>query len=166
MTSPRTHAASLAALAFAATSVPALAHVTLEYQVAPANARYKASFRVGHGCNGSPTRQLSVALPAGVRNAKPMPKPGWSLEVHPTRVTWTANGREHMLADAHYDEFVLLAQMPQQAGTLYWPVVQLCEQGSHEWTQVPAPGQKHSELKSPAASLEVLPAGDAAGHAH
>lgn len=160
-------AARIAALVFAAgICAPALAHVSLEYQVAPANARYKASLRIGHGCNGSPTRQLSVTIPAGVRNAKPMPKPGWAVDVQPTRITWTATSREHMLADAHYDEFVLVAQMPQQAGTLYWPVVQLCEQGRHDWTELPAPGQKHSDLKFPAPALEVLPAGDAAGHAH
>ncbi|MFN7857155.1 MAG: DUF1775 domain-containing protein, partial [Acidovorax sp.] len=59
----------------------ASAHVVLEYQVAPAGASYKATFKVGHGCGASPTRQIAVDIPVGMRGARPMPKPGWALEV-------------------------------------------------------------------------------------
>ena len=51
----------------------ASAHVVLEYQVAPAGASYKAAFKVGHGCGASPTRQVVVDIPAGMRGARPMP---------------------------------------------------------------------------------------------
>ena len=72
-----------------------------------------------------------------------------------------------MLASSHYDEFVLVGRMPQQDGPLYWPVRQVCEQGRIDWVEVPQPGQKLSDLKSPAAVLQVMPAaGTAAGHAH
>lgn len=155
-----------ATAAVAVLSFNALAHVTLDYQVAPAGSSYRATFKVGHGCAASPTRQVSVAIPDGVRAAKPMPKPGWHLELQPTRVIWTAKTRDDMLAPTHYDEFVLLARLPDQAGTLYWPVVQVCEEGRHDWTEVPRPGQKLSDLKSPAAALEILPGGGAAGHKH
>jgi uncharacterized protein YcnI len=57
--------------------VSASAHTVLEYQVATAGKSYKATFKVGHGCGASPTRQIVVDLPAGVQGAKPMPKPGW-----------------------------------------------------------------------------------------
>ena len=159
----------IAALLLVAT-LPATAHITLEYPVAHAARSYKATFRVGHGCGESATRQLVVELPAPVRSARPMPKAGWTLEVQKageaiTRVTWTAKSRDDMLPSAHYDEFVLQAQMPAAAGTLYWPVRQVCEQGRNDWVEVPAPGQKHSDLKSPAAALEVLPAAGAS-HAH
>jgi len=50
------------------------AHVVLEYQVAPAAASYKATFKVGHGCGASPTRQITVDIPAGMRGA-PQPWP-------------------------------------------------------------------------------------------
>lgn len=161
----------------------ASAHVTLEYQVAPAGASYKASFKVGHGCGASPTRQLVVDIPASMRGAHPMPKAGWALEVQrdklaqPTtshgrtvaedvvRVTWTAKTPDDMLPSAHYDEFVLVAQAPEQAGTVYWPVRQVCAEGKNDWTEVPQPGQKLSDLKSPAAALEILPAAGA-GHHH
>jgi uncharacterized protein YcnI len=147
----------------------AAAHVTLEYQVAVAGTSYKAAFRIGHGCGESATRQVVVDVPAGVRGAHPMPKPGWRIELERgadvTRVTWTAKSREDALPSAHYDEFVLVASMPAQPGTLYWPVRQVCEEGRADWVEVPQAGQKFGELKSPAALLEVLP-GAGAGHAH
>lgn len=162
----------------------ASAHVVLEYQVAPADASYKASFKVDHGCGESPTRQVSVLIPAGVTGAKPMPKPGWALEVQRgkldkpftshgrtvtedvVRVTWTARTAADMLPNEQYDEFVLVARTPAQAGTIYWPVHQVCENGRIDWVEVPRDGRKWSELKSPAAPLEILPADGHAGHKH
>ena len=162
----------------------ASAHVVLEYQVAPADASYKATFKVGHGCGASPTRQMAVDIPVGVRGARPMPKPGWALEVQReklaqpytshgrsitedvVRVTWTAKTPEDMLPHAHYDEFVLVATTPEQAGTVYWPVRQACAEGRNDWVEIPKPGQKLSDLKSPAAALEILPAAGAGAHNH
>lgn len=175
----------LAAVLLLATGMtPALAHVVLEYQVAPAASSYKATFKVTHGCGPSPTREVSVEIPAGVRGARPMPKPGWTLQVQRAplaqpytshgrsitedvvRVTWTAKSKQDMLPAAFYDEFVLAAQMPAAPGMLYWPVVQNCEEGRNDWTQVPAPGQPLSQLKSPAAALEIMPGAGSAAHSH
>lgn len=147
-----------------ATSI-AQAHVTLEYQVAPANSYYKATFKVGHGCSGSPTREILVQLPEGVPQARPMPKAGWSVAVEAGQIRWTARSPADQLPDAFYDEFVLQARLPAQAGPLYWRVSQICEQGRIDWTEVPKSGQKLSDLKSPAALLDVLPAGGG-GHHH
>jgi uncharacterized protein YcnI len=170
-----------AAALLAATSgvlTPVLAHVTLEYQVAPAGSSYKASFKVSHGCGASPTRQIVVDVPAGMRGARPMPKAGWMLEVQRgkpvasaasedvVRITWTAKTEQDMLSSAHYDEFVLVATAPQQAGTLYWPVRQICPEGRSDWVEIPQAGQPLSALKSPAAALEILPGAGAAGHQH
>lgn len=160
----------------------ASAHTVLEYQVATAGQSYKATFKVGHGCGASPTRQIVVLIPPGVRGAKPMPKAGWRLEVtreklatpytshgrtvteDVSRISWTAKTAEDMLPNGHYDEFVLAGTLPQQAGTMYWPVQQLCEQGRNDWTEVPQPGQKLSDLKAPAAMLEIMPG--TGGHHH
>lgn len=149
----------------------ARAHITLEYQVAPAASSYKATFRVGHGCGASPTRQIVVLVPQGVKSASPMPKPGWAVEISKagdavSRISWTARTPGDALAAAHYDEFVLVARLPDKAGPLFWPVQQVCEEGRHDWTEVPRDGQARSELKSPAAYLEVLPATGGAGHHH
>ncbi len=160
------------------------AHTVLEYQVATAGQYYKATFKVSHGCGNSPTRQIVVDIPLGVQGAKPMPKVGWQLEVlqeklpqsylshgrttteDVTRITWTAKTREDMLPASHYDEFVLVGVLPQAAGMMYWPVKQTCEQGRMDWTEIPQPGQKLSDVKSPAAALEIMPAAGAAGHQH
>lgn len=173
----------LAAALFAAAGATQ-AHVVLEYQVAPAGRSYKATFKVGHGCGPSPTRQIAVDIPAGVRGARPMPKPGWTLDVRRAplaapytshgrtvtedvvRITWTAKTKDDWLPNAHYDEFVLAGQLPDQDGPLYWPVTQVCEEGRNEWVEIPKPGQKLSDLKSPAALLDVLPGAAASGHNH
>lgn len=156
-------------------SLPAAAHVTLEYQVANAASYYKATLRVGHGCDGSPIKQIIALIPAGVQGAKPMPKAGWNLEIvreklaepyddhgkkiteDVTRITWTAKTKEDYLQDTQYDEFVLRGKLPDKAGMMYWPVSQVCEVGRTDWTQVPVAGQKLSDLKTPAAALELLP---------
>ena len=72
-----------------------------------------------------------------------------------------------MLPADQYDEFVLVAQLPGQPGPIYWPVSQVCEPGRMDWTEVPRPDQPLSQLKSPAAVLELLPAAGAhGGHMH
>jgi uncharacterized protein YcnI len=160
------------------------AHVVLEYQVAPADSAYKATFKVGHGCGEAPTRQVSVAIPAGVTGARPMPKPGWTVEIQRgklaepvtghgrtisedvTRITWTARTAADMLPSDQYDEFVLVGQLPARSGPLYWPFSQVCEPGRLDWVEVPKAGQSLADLQSPAAVLELLPADGAAGHHH
>lgn len=175
------NAALMAAIAIFA---PAHAHVVLESPTAPVASSYKAVFKVGHGCASSPTRQIAVDIPAGMLGARPMPKPGWTLEIQRAplaqpatlhgrtitedvvRITWTAKTPEDMLSSKHYDEFVLLATTPAQAGILYWPVRQLCEQGSNLWIGIPQAGQKRSDLPAPAATLEILPQSTRAEHSH
>jgi uncharacterized protein YcnI len=125
-----------------------------------------------------------VVIPAGVTGARPMPKPGWSIEIQRgklpepvtshgrtitedvTRITWTARTAADMLPSDQYDEFVLVGQLPARAGPLYWPLSQVCEPGRLDWVEVPKAGQSPADLKSPAAVLELLPAAGAAGHRH
>ena len=169
---------------FLVISLPAAAHVTLEYQVANAGSYYKGTFKVGHGCGNSPVKQIVVTIPAGVQGAKPMPKAGWTLEVtreklaqprqdhgkaiteEVSRISWTAKTPADYLQNDWYDEFVLQAKLPAQAGVLYWPVMQVCEEGKVDWAEVPKPGQKLSELKNPAAALELMPTGGGGEHNH
>jgi uncharacterized protein YcnI len=149
----------------------AQAHVTLDNPSAPASANYRAVFKVGHGCGTSPTRQLIVDIPASIPSARPMLKPGWRIDVDKTgdkvtRVTWTARTPEDKVPDGFYDEFVLMARTPSEPGTVYWPVVQVCDEGRGNWVDVPGPGQRLSDLKSPAAPLEITPAISAPAHRH
>jgi len=164
-------------------SLPAAAHITLEYQVANAGSYYKGNFKVGHGCGESPIRQIIVNIPAGVQGAKPMPKAGWTIEIQReklakpyddhgrtvtedvSRISWTAKTPADFLPNGHYDEFALQAKLPAQAGLMYWPVSQICPDARLDWNEVPKPGQKLSNLKTPAAQLELMPTGGGA-HAH
>ncbi|MGO4331888.1 YcnI family protein [Cupriavidus sp. 2TAF22] len=171
----------LAALAASAAS-PAFAHIVFEQKSAAAGSYFKGALMVGHGCNGSATRAITVTIPESVQGAHPQPKAGWQLEIkraalarprssHGKTVTEdvrTVRWFGGSLADAHFDEFVMLMKLPEQAGKLYFPVLQECEDGSAAWTQVPAEGQSLHELKTPAAELEVVaPAASGhAGHAH
>lgn len=173
-----------AGILFLSISLPAAAHVTLEYEVANAGSYYKATFKVGHGCGLSPVKQIVVSIPAGVQGAKPMPKAGWTLEISQeklaqpivghgksiieavARITWTAKTPADYLPNDWYDEFVLQARLPAQEGTLYWPVSQICEAGRVDWTDVPKSGQKRSDLKNPAAALYLLPTSGGGAHNH
>ena len=147
------HRSTIALALFAATAA-AQAHIVLESKVAPAGSHYKASFQVGHGCGPSATRQLAVQVPDAVVSAHPQPKPGWTVAIDKagervTRITWTAKGDADKLPSEHYDEFQLMAKLPERAGTLQWPVTQVCDEGRAEWTAV----------------LEVLP-NEGSGHSH
>jgi periplasmic copper chaperone A len=157
------------------------AHVVLEQQTAPAGSYYKASLRVSHGCNGSATTAVQVTLPEGFRGARPMPKPGWTLEAPKVKlaqpyqsygktitedvavITW----RGGPLPDAHYDEFALMGKLPEQEGTLYFKVLQTCEQGRNDWSAIPEPGKTLKDYPTPAAALQLVkPPKQSAEHKH
>src|ERR1700730_1560054 len=155
---------------------PASAHITLENRMATIGAGYKAVFVVPHGCAGSATVKIRVQIPEGVIGVKPMPKPGWSVEAikgkyaadydyHGTKlsegvkeVVWSGG----KLPDDNYDEFVVSTFLTgglKPNTTLYFPVVQECEQGVSRWIDIPAEGSTaHSnDGKSPAPGVMLMP---------
>src|SRR5688572_23673740 len=155
----------------------ALAHVTLEQRETPVGAAYKAVVKMPHGCNGSPTIAIRVKLPAGVIAVKPMPKPGWKLDVvtgkYPkpytlrgapvsegvSEIAWSGG----KLLDAHYDEFVFISAIAGELAanqTIYFPVVQECETGVHRWIEIPSgkqTGGQDGGGGDPAPGLRLLP---------
>lgn len=160
-----------AAAVLAASS--ASAHITLETREARIGSSYKAVFAVPHGCAGSATVKIRVQIPEGVIGAKPMPKPGWNVEAikgayateydyHGKKssegvkeVVWSG-GR---LPDDNYDEFVIstfLTGSLKPNTTLYFPVVQECEQGISRWIEIPADGDAR-ESKWPAPGVKLVP---------
>jgi periplasmic copper chaperone A len=158
------HAAAMAAAILAA-AAPAAAHVTANPNEAPAGGFFRTSLRVGHGCSGSATVAVRVKMPDGVLSVRPQAKPGWAIEIkmrklerpaelgHGRTVTETVDEiawRGGPLPDAHFDEFGLSMRLPAAKQTLYFPVVQECEQGVHRWIEIPRGGQKWDELKEPA----------------
>jgi uncharacterized protein YcnI len=164
--------AAIAALAASSAS----AHITLENRQAAVGTSYKAVFAVPHGCAGSATVKIRVQIPEGVIAAKPMPKPGWNLETVKGRyaadydyhgakssegvkeVVWSGG----KLPDDNYDEFVIatfLTGALKPNTTLYFPVVQECEQGVSRWIEIPAADEaSHAhESKWPAPGVRLMP---------
>lgn len=149
----------------------AFAHVTLEHDQAPIGSPYKAVLRVPHGCGGSATTAIRVRIADGVLDVKPMPKPGWTLNIvtgkyarsyalnHAqvsegvTEVDWSGGN----LPDDEYDEFVFVAFLAsdlQPGQVLYFPVIQECEKGVHRWIEIPTQGSNYPE---PAPGLKLAP---------
>ena len=165
--------AASSAAAIALLAGLASAHVTLEAAKAPADSVYKAVLRVGHGCDdGSATIKIRVQIPLGMRQAKPMPKPGWELttvveklpepyDSHGTKITedvreivW-AGGK---LPDAFYDEFIFRGKLPNEPGTVVsFPVIQECETGVHRWIEIPEPGKSADDYAEPAPQVTLAP---------
>jgi uncharacterized protein YcnI len=154
----------------------AFAHVVLAEPKAIAGSYYKATLRVGHGCNGSSTNSLVVQVPAGFQGAKPQPKFGWTLATrkaklatpynsHGTTVTddvvelrWTAISKQAALPDDQFDEFAFMGRLPDQVGPLWIKVLQTCETGQNDWSEIPAHGTSTRGMKLPAVLLDVQPA--------
>ena len=163
---------ALGAAACLLTVISAQAHVTLAVREAPANASYRGVLQVGHGCKGSPTREIRVTIPEGIINVHPMPKPGWTLST--TRgayareypyfgstlregvkdIVWSGNS----LPDEHYDEFIFVGRVTDAfaPGTaVHVPVVQTCDVGQHAWTAIPAADVDAHAAKEPAPSFRI-----------
>jgi len=154
---------------------PAFAHVTLEVGQAPLGSPYKAVFRVPHGCDGAATTALRIQIPEGVIAVKPMPKPGWTIDLKSGKYAKTyknwgtdvSSGVTEVdftggdLPDAYYDEFVLtgtIADSFKVGDVIRFPVVQECGSAAERWIQIPAEGQKDDDLKRPAPALTVTAA--------
>lgn len=168
-------ATSLALVALAAMPDSASAHASLQTQTAQVGASYRGVMRIPHGCDGAPTLKVRMLIPEGVIAVKPMPKPGWTIEIvrgpyaksykyyhgavlteGPKELIWTGK-----LLDEHYDEFVFSAVISDTlvAGTrIHFPLHQECEGRAVAWTEVPGPGQSARELKSPAPALTLVAA--------
>ena len=170
---------ALAGLA-AALSSGASAHVVLDQREPRIGAPYKAVLAVPHGCEGSATVRLTVSIPEGMIAVKPIPKPGWTIEI--TRgayarsyafmhgiqlaegvkeITWS--GR---LDDSFYDEFGFagfIAESLKAGDNLVFPVSQECETGIAKWVEVAAAGQDPHSLKFPAPLLRLAGAESSSG---
>lgn len=161
----------------------AWAHIVLAEPKATAGAYYKATLRVGHGCNGSATQSLMVQVPVGFQGAKPQPKSGWVIQTrkaklaapynsHGKTVTddvvelrWTAASQNNHLPDEQFDEFAFMGRLPDNVGPMWVKVLQICESGQNDWSEIPVSGTSTRGLKFPAALLEVQ-SPPAHGHHH
>jgi periplasmic copper chaperone A len=151
--------------AFAAFAGSACAHISLQQRRAEAGRPYEAVLRIAHGCDGSPTTGVAVQIPKGFDDAKPLPKAGWKVAVQDGAATWTAATPEAALPSEQRGEFILAGTAPATAGPLWFKILQTCQQGNLEWSQVPAEGTSTKGMKFPAVRLEVVSPGDFAAPA-
>ena len=156
-------------------SSAANAHVLLEGKQAAIGADYKAVFVVPHGCSGSATIKLRVQIPEGVIVAQALPKAGWTMETiegkyageYDYRGAKASEGIKEVawsggkVPDKTREEFVIetfLTEGLKPDTTLYFPVVQECEQGISRWIEIPPDGATHShEGKWPAPGVKLMP---------
>lgn len=169
------------AIATLASTTAVFAHATFANQPAKIGSYVAATLQVPHGCDGKATNEVQIKLPEGFISAKPMPKPGWEIEVitgdyqnsydnhgkavksGPVEIRFK-NGE---LPDNFYDTFVVYGKVAagDPAVGLAFPTVQLCGADSKvAWDQVAAPGQDPHDLDGPAPVLKLVAAeGDAHG---
>ncbi len=159
----------------------AWAHVTVHPQEAPAGSYTKLTFRVPHGCDGSPTKRLRVQIPEGFVSVKPMVHPLWKIETvkRPLKTPYESHGKMitetvaeviwsgGSLPDGLMDEFSISAKLPNRPGEVIpIPVIQECEKGMHRWIQVAQPGEDPKSLPEPAPLLKLTGGGGGQGHGH
>ena len=165
----------LMALSAAVCGAAAHAHVVLDKSEARIGKSFKAVLAVPHGCDGSASVRLTVQVPEGMIAVKPMPKPGWSIDIKKgayaraynfmhgaqlgegvKEISWS--GR---LEDGFYDEFTFtgyIADAFKPGDTMAFPVVQECETGVAKWVETAAAGQDPHTLKYPAPLLRLTAA--------
>ena len=149
----------------AAFSVQTQAHVVVDPKTAIAGDYSKVVFRVGHGCDGSPTTKIMITIPDGILGLKPQVKPGWKIGIKkeklatpamlhgkeilevPREITWSGGP----LPDEHMDEFGMSFKAPEAAGDLVFKVLQTCKKGSNHWSD--APMMEHAGHTMPMSSF-------------
>lgn len=129
------------------------AHVTLAEPQAPPGARYVGHFRVGHGCDGSPTTALRIELPPDVSGVTPQPQPGWTLSTEHEgarirAVAWTGG----VLPPDQHGVFAIAMTLPDREGPLLFPARQTCQTGEEYWSEPPPAAGK---AKHPAPILTL-----------
>jgi copper(I)-binding protein len=146
------------AMAAALFTAAAQAHVTLPPGGATVGSTYPASFRIGHACEGAAaTTAVRVRLPDGFKLVDAQARPGWTLQSNAREVVWTASSAQAALPAAEKTSFNLRGQLPGKPGTLWFKVLQTCDQGSADWAEVPA--EDGAKPAFPAVRLDVLPMG-------
>lgn len=160
-----------AALLTVAALAPASAHVGITADETAAGAHTLLTVGFSHGCEGSPTTRISISVPEEITSIKPGMNYGWTVEKitddsatpaagdhgEAGRVTEIIYTAKEPVPDGFYDQFLLSVQLPEDAEgeTLYFPVIQTCEEGETAWIQIPDEGQDSEELDAPAPSVTI-----------
>lgn len=159
---------------------PASAHVHVDAENTASGSTALLRFSFTHGCDGSATTQVAIAIPDDVASVYPAMHPGWTVEKvaddsatpeagdhgEGARVTEVVYTAKEPVPDGFYDELRMQVTLPEDAAgeTIYFPVIQTCEEGETAWIEIPAEGEEGDELESPAPGITLTEAGDGDGH--
>jgi uncharacterized protein YcnI len=163
----------LAAILALSGALPASAHVTVTPEGTAAGSYTLLRFGVPHGCDGSSTTEIAIQIPDAFASVTPGVNYGWDVEIvreelatpvsdghggeYTERISEVVYTAKEPLPDGLYDSFLMSLRLPEDAAgeTLYFPVVQTCEEGETAWVQIPEDGQEGVELEHPAPSVTV-----------
>jgi uncharacterized protein YcnI len=146
----------------------ASAHITASPTELPPGYTY-AEFAVPHGCDGSATTRIRIKIPAGIASVKPQEVFGWTIATKEgtlpepvsifgdemtegvTEVSWAGGP----LPDSHMQRFGLsfFASESLAGETVYFPVVQQCEEGVTRWIEIPVEGEEPPEEPAPGIAI-------------
>jgi uncharacterized protein YcnI len=133
---------------------PATAHISPTPSEVPAGGFTAVSLTVGHGCDDSPTKQLTIEVPEQLNEISPQVQPGWDIEVktedlpepiddgeggeiteRASQVVFTAQ-RGNELPPHFRDVFALGFKAPDAEGEyLFFKTVQTCVEGETPWIE-------------------------------
>jgi uncharacterized protein YcnI len=139
-----------AAAAVLALANPVFAHIDPDPSEAQAGSTLSVAFTIEHGCDGSPTVQLDMRLPDGVTDAEPEPFEDFEGSIDGNVISYVGGP----LADDQEATFAVTMTLPPTPDTtIFFPIVQRCEEGQIRWIGIPdEPGQ---ELDEPAPALAL-----------
>jgi uncharacterized protein YcnI len=159
-----------------ATAGTASAHVGISEDEVAAGATALITFVVPHGCDGSPTTEVRIQIPADITAVTPTINPNWDVtktmetldtpiegshgEQITERVSEVVYTAKEPLLEGYRDVFVLSVPIPDESAgsTLAFPTIQTCEDGESAWIEVAAEGQDPEELELPAPTVDVVEA--------
>lgn len=159
-----------------ATAATASAHVGIAEDEVAAGSTALITFQFSHGCDGSPTTEVRIQMPATVAQVSPTINANWDVtktmetldtpiegghgEQITERVAEVVYTAKTPVLEGSRDLFVLSVLIPEDAAgtTLFFPTIQTCEAGETAWIEIPAEGQEPDDLESPAPSVAVVDA--------
>lgn len=143
----------------------AKAHVVFGNGTAAPGAYHVADLRIFHGCEGSPTIEVTMDIPDNVTRVRPRSLPGWDVSVQKVSlnepvmvhgfevtekvgsVTWKGGS----IPDFAYQQFEVHFMTPDTPGeALSFPVHQICEDGRLDWDDPAVDDESFRTLPEPA----------------
>ncbi|TFB86219.1 DUF1775 domain-containing protein [Cryobacterium algoricola] len=167
-----------------AAPLSASAHIEIDPSSAAAGSYTVLSFALPHGCTGSPTTSISIAIPESIASVTPTVNPLWTVAKTETplatpitdddgnSITTRIGGVVYTaitpMADGLRTTFDLSLMLPADAAgtTLEFPVVQTCVTGSTNWDAHTVEGEAEPEHPAPSIAVTAAVASDEHGAAH